>query len=144
MRPADGFLDVACAVVVDRLGRVLATRRAPGKGPRGGLWEFPGGKLEPGETPGQAAARELREELGLDIEPLQGIEPVEHRYPDIAIRLHPVVARPLGGVAFLTDHDDLQWVAAADLPTLPWAAADMQVARRAALAIPIEAQAAAR
>ncbi len=60
-------LTVACAVLVDRVGRVLVTTRPAGK-PMAGLWEFPGGKLEPMESPEAALVRELREELGIETE----------------------------------------------------------------------------
>ncbi len=68
------------AAVVMREGRVLLTRRPPG-GPLGLLWEFPGGKLEPGETVEQALERELREELGVRITAREVLEVATHDYP---------------------------------------------------------------
>jgi 8-oxo-dGTP diphosphatase len=65
-RPGDNLLIVAAAALVDADGRVLVQQRATGA--LAGLWEFPGGKLEPGETPAQALVRELDEELGIDVE----------------------------------------------------------------------------
>jgi len=70
---------VAAAVVM-REGRVLLTRRPPG-GPLGLLWEFPGGKLEPGETVEQALERELREELGVRVTAREVLEVATHDYP---------------------------------------------------------------
>jgi len=63
-----GPLIVVAAALADRAGRVLLQRRAPGRA-MAGLWEFPGGKVEPGETPEAALARELEEELGLSVAP---------------------------------------------------------------------------
>ena len=62
------MLAVVAVALVDADGRVLVQRRPPGK-PMAGLWEFPGGKVEPGETPEAALIRELREELGIDVQP---------------------------------------------------------------------------
>jgi 8-oxo-dGTP diphosphatase len=64
---ASSLLIVSAAALVDRDGRVLVQQRPPGK-PMAGLWEFPGGKLEAGETPAAALIRELHEELGIDVE----------------------------------------------------------------------------
>lgn len=64
----DTILLVAAAALIDADGRVLVQRRPPGS-PLAGLWEFPGGKIEPGETPEIALARELREELGINADP---------------------------------------------------------------------------
>jgi 8-oxo-dGTP diphosphatase len=61
------FLPVAAVALVDADGRLLVQQRPPGK-PFAGLWEFPGGKIEPGETPEAALIRELKEELGIDVE----------------------------------------------------------------------------
>ena len=69
------------AAVVWRDGRLLLTQRPPG-GPLGLLWELPGGKIEPGETPEHALARELREELGVHATPLEVLEVSTHDYPN--------------------------------------------------------------
>ena len=84
------------AAVVWREGRVLIARR-PEEGLLGGLWEFPGGKVEPGETPGQAARREVREELGVDVEIIEPVDRVRHAYSHFRITLHLFHARWLSG-----------------------------------------------
>ena len=76
---AEAPLRVAAAVL-RRGGRVLLTRRPPG-GPLGLNWEFPGGKIEPGETVEAALVREIREELGIVVRPLEVLEVVRHEYP---------------------------------------------------------------
>ncbi len=76
------------AGVVRREGRVLLTRRPPG-GPLGLLWEFPGGKLEPGESPAQALVRELREELGVGAVAHEALAVETHEYPHgLAVEIH--------------------------------------------------------
>ncbi len=82
-----GRLRVAAAVVW-REGRLLLTRRPPG-GPLGGLWEFPGGKLETGETPEDALVRELREELGVGAAPREVVSVERHDYAHgLSVELH--------------------------------------------------------
>ena len=68
------------AAVIRQGGRVLLTRRPPG-GPLGLQWEFPGGKIERGETVHQALVREIREELGVEVHPLEVLEVARHDYP---------------------------------------------------------------
>jgi len=80
-------IDVAIAVVC-RLGQVLICRRKADDR-FGGFWEFPGGKVEDGETPGQCLAREVREELDIEVELIRALPIIEHDYPDIRVRLYP-------------------------------------------------------
>lgn len=80
------LLVVACALV-DTDGRVLIAQRPEGKS-LAGLWEFPGGKLEPGETVEAALARELHEELGIDVQASHRWHVLEHDYPHAYVRLY--------------------------------------------------------
>ena len=80
------IVTVAVGVLKDPERRVLVTRRAP-HAHQGGLWEFPGGKLEPGESVLEALARELWEELGIEIEGSEPLLSVEHDYGDKRVRL---------------------------------------------------------
>ena len=113
------------AAVIVRDGKVLACRRAPHKS-LAGLWEFPGGKVEPGETDEVALAREIREELDVDITVgafiAESVEPAG----EAMIRLNAYWAR-LGAddVAVSTDHDLMEWFAPTDLGTVTWAPADV-------------------
>ncbi|HOY67521.1 MAG TPA: NUDIX domain-containing protein [Candidatus Ozemobacteraceae bacterium] len=85
MKPHRPFFEVGAAVVVHG-SRVLLAKRTGGD--LDGLWEFPGGKLENGESPAQAVVRELVEELSLDVIPHERLLVLEHAYPDKDIRLH--------------------------------------------------------
>lgn len=114
---------VAAAIV--REGRVLAARRAPGVA-RGGLWELPGGKVEPGESDGEAIVREIREELGADVVAHGVLAEATHDYGDVAITLVAVACAADAAVAFTPhEHDALRWVAPDAFDTLTWAPADL-------------------
>jgi 8-oxo-dGTP diphosphatase len=103
-------LEVVAGVVPHATGdgRVLLTQRPLHK-VRGGLWEFPGGKLEPGESPEQALRRELREELDIEIGPTRRVFGVSHAYPDLEIRLHVCRVDQWRGEPRLLDAQQLTW-----------------------------------
>ncbi|MDZ8200041.1 (deoxy)nucleoside triphosphate pyrophosphohydrolase [Microbacterium sp. SSW1-59] len=118
------ILDVVAAVI-ERDGLVLACRRRVDRS-AGGLWEFPGGKVEPGEAADAALQREIAEELDVTIrvvgELTADVTPVDGR----GIRLICLRAEVVGEAPTAsTDHDELRWVAPADLPALTWAAPDL-------------------
>ena len=108
-------LQVVAAALVDRQGRVLIAQRPPGKW-QAGRWEFPGGKVEPGETAEAAVVRELHEELGVRVDAAQYLTQVVHAYADrnVAISLWLVLryeGEPRG-----LEEQALLWVPAAELP----------------------------
>jgi len=117
---------VAAAALVDPAGRVLLSRR-PDHAHQGGLWEFPGGKIEPGEDPVAALRREIREEFGTEIVVGAGLTAVDHDYGDFRIRLHPFLARLAGGGPVANEHADWVWTDAAGARALDWAPADLPV-----------------
>jgi len=111
---------VGAAIVRD--GRVLAARRT--EPPElAGQWEFPGGKVEPGETPGQALVREIAEELGVAVRLDHWLEPEV----DIAGGwvLTVGVARIVEGTPTLSDHDEIRWLGPDELAEVPWGAPDV-------------------
>ena len=116
---------VACAII--QFGpRVLAVQRSA----RMSLplkWEFPGGKIEAGETVTDCILREIREELNLDMHITHQLEPVHHQYPDFFIELNPVMAVHTGGTIQLLEHEQFQLLPPADLYQLDWAAADRPI-----------------
>ena len=119
-------VDVVGAVIRDG-DRVLLAQRPEGKA-QAGLWEFPGGKIEPGETPEEALARECREELALEIESPSVLRSVVHRYPEKTIRLILVACsvRP-GSVPAPQEHQQVAWVAPEQLPAMDLCPADREL-----------------
>lgn len=118
-------LVVACALI-DPDGRVLIAQRPPGKG-MAGLWEFPGGKLDPGEAPETALIRELKEELGIAVKPacLAPFTFASHRYPDFHLLMPVYVCRRWGGTPVALEHTALKWAKPSDLHAYPMPAADL-------------------
>ena len=104
--------------------RFLACRKKPGK-PLEGHWEFPGGKIEPGETPEQALAREIREELNLIAEVGQKVTTTTYEYDFATIELITFYCTLVDGDLRLTDHDDTKWVTSTEAAHLTWAPADI-------------------
>jgi 8-oxo-dGTP diphosphatase len=105
-------LVVACALV-DRDGRVLLAKRPKGR-PLKGLWEFPGGKVEAGETPEQALIRELKEELAIDVSQacLAPFTFASHAYPEFQLLMPLYVCRRWNGEVTAREAQELAWVPA--------------------------------
>ncbi len=120
------MVEVVCGVIEDGEGRFLACLRPQGKH-LGGLWEFPGGKVEPGEAPERALQRELREELGVEVAVGAALAPVSWSYDRGNIRLLPFRCVITGGELRALEPDRLCWCAPLDFQKLPWAAADLPV-----------------
>jgi mutator protein MutT len=114
------------AAVLIREGRVLAARRPAGTA-RGGLWELPGGKVEPGETRQACLARELREELGIEVEVGPPLASVTHDYADLRVHLHAFRCRWISGTLAPAEHDRIRWLAPAELASVSWSAADRPI-----------------
>lgn len=121
-------LRVTAALIVDDAGRVLVARRGAGRH-LAGWWEFPGGKLEPGESPEACLARELREELGIEcaIGSLRATS--LHAYDRGAVELLAYDARWISGTLTLHEHDAVDWLAPEALLEIQLAPADIPIAR---------------
>ncbi len=118
-------LVVACALV-DVDGRVLIALRGPGK-PMAGLWEFPGGKMEPGERPEATLIRELREELAIDVTEacLAPLTFASHAYADFHLLMPLFVCRRWHGTVRALEHAELKWVRPPRLRDYPMPPADL-------------------
>lgn len=129
MHAEDAVTQVVCAVIEDSKGRFLACLRPQGKH-LGGFWEFPGGKLDPGESPEVALARELCEELAIHAEVGPPLAPVLWSYGDTHIHLMPFRCKITAGEPQAIEHERLLWCAPADFQSLAWAAADIPILRQ--------------
>jgi 8-oxo-dGTP diphosphatase len=122
------MIDVTAAIWIEN-GRVLIARRRRGAS-QAGLWEFPGGKLRPGETPEQCLAREIEEELGVRVEVEGFFGESVHAYAHDTIRLLAYRVRATGGTPVANDHAELQWANPRDLERFPFCPADLPFVRR--------------
>jgi 8-oxo-dGTP diphosphatase len=120
------IVHVVAAALIDGAGRVLVAQRAPG-GALGGMWEFPGGKIEPGETPEAALVREIAEELGVALaaDTLVPLGFVSHGYADFHLVMLLYAARRWTGVPHGQQGQALRWSDMAGLAQLPMPPADV-------------------
>lgn len=123
--PTKKHIHVTCAII-EREGLVLATKRSaamsmPNK------WEFPGGKIDPGETAEECLRRELYEELGIVARIGRSLPTSTHQYPTFTITLHPFVCTIEEGDIVLHEHAALLWLQPGELHSLDWAEADVPV-----------------
>jgi len=119
------LLLVAACALVDTDGRVLLAQRPPGK-QLAGLWEFPGGKVEPGETPEQCLIRELQEEIGIETE-IPCLAPLtfaSHNYDDFHLLMPLFVCRRFRGIATPREGQALKWVRPKQMRDYPMPPAD--------------------
>ena len=107
--------------------RFFATQRGYGEQKDG--WEFPGGKMEPGETPQQALARELKEELAINVNVGDFICTVEYDYPAFHLTMHCFYCSVIGGELTLLEHEAAKWLSRADLHSVDWLPADIEVVK---------------
>jgi 8-oxo-dGTP diphosphatase len=114
-------IEVVAAVIV-RDGEVLATRR--GYGEWQGWWEFPGGKMEEGESPQDALRREIREELDAEIEVGRLLETVEWDYPSFHLTMHCFICSLVSGSMNLNEHEAAAWLTKENIGSVKWLPAD--------------------
>ena len=117
------------AAVIEKDGRLLIARRR--KGERfAGKWEFPGGKIHPGETPQECLKRELKEELAIETEIGEFICASRFTYMGLPLELVVYRARYLSGEIIPTDHDEIKWVRPRELPGHDFVKADLAVVEK--------------
>ena len=118
---------VAVAIIVDKNERVLVTKRAE-QGAHGGLWEFPGGKIEPGETPLNALSREVKEEVGLDILSSELITETQYEYASHKAHLYFYLVTEYEGEAVCCEQQGgMQWCARSYLLNLDFLEANKDI-----------------
>lgn len=117
---------VVAAALMEEGGKVLLARRLEGD-ERGGLWEFPGGAVEEGESLATCLARELREELGVEIEVGKEVAAVEHDYGDLEVELHLLSARITRGTPKPLGCAEVRWFRWKDIPEEELAPADRKL-----------------
>lgn len=115
------------AAVLRHEGRIFAARR--GYGPWKDYWEFPGGKIEPGETPEDALAREIREELDTVVEVGEKLAQVEYDYPDFHLSMGCFDCRIQSGSLTLKEHESARWLRPDELDSVRWLPADLSLIR---------------
>ncbi len=117
---------VVGAAIVEQDGKVLIARRGPSSA-LAGKWKFPGGKVEPGETPQQCIVRELREEFGVETQAGALVAAATFQYPTGAIHLIAHRVEYLHGAWVPREHAELRWVRVRDLPSYDLAPADIPI-----------------
>ncbi len=113
------------AAILFHGGKLFAARR--GYGDWKDYWEFPGGKTEPGETPQEALAREIREELDVAVRVEEPVCRAEYDYPAFHLSMQCFRCRILAGEPKLLEHEDARWLGRDELLTVQWLPADRQI-----------------
>jgi 8-oxo-dGTP diphosphatase len=120
--PINKIIEVVAAVIFDDQGRVFATQR--GYGEWKDWWEFPGGKIEPGETPRQALRREIHEELDAEIEVGELLRTIDYDYPQFHLTMHCFRCKLSDTHVTLLEHEAAKWLASNELQSVRWLPAD--------------------
>lgn len=110
------------AAIIERDGRIFATQR--GYGEFKDWWEFPGGKIDAGETPEEALRREIREELATEIEVGELLTTVEYDYPTWHLTMHCFMCKVIKGDLVLLEHEAAKWLSRDELHSVDWLPAD--------------------
>lgn len=113
---------VVAAIIIEN-GKVFATQRGYGEFKDG--WEFPGGKIEPSETPEEAIVREIKEELDTEVEVIEWLDTVEYDYPNFHLSMGCFICKIKSGDLVLKEHEAAKWLTKDTLGSLEWLPADM-------------------
>lgn len=116
------------AAIIRKGDKIFATQR--GYGDWKDWWEFPGGKMEPGETPEEALKREIKEELSADISVEEFLTTVEYDYPAFHLTMHCYLCTLLDEAMHLNEHEAAKWLSKAELRSVKWLPADLEVVER--------------
>lgn len=114
------------AALIWQNDRFLACQR-PAHKARGMLWEFVGGKVEPGESPEEALIRECTEELNITVEPMDVFMELVHEYPDLMVKLTLYRAKIVHGIPQKLEHNDIRWIRPAEIDDYEFCPADVEI-----------------
>ena len=117
---------VVAAIIIEN-DKVFATQRGYGEFKDG--WEFPGGKIEPGETPEEAIVREIKEELDTEVEVIELLDTVEYDYPNFHLSMVCFICKIKSGDLVLKEHEAAKWLTKDTLGSVEWLPADMGLVR---------------
>ena len=121
------YVDVVAAVIYDG-DKILITKRSGGE--FDGMWEFPGGKIESGETHREALERELMEELSIGASMEQYLMTLTHQYETFHLTMHLYWTKIVSGTLTLNEHSDFKWISKEELDGVNWVPADVVVVER--------------
>ncbi len=117
---------IGVAIIWNQAGQILIDRRLPG-GSSGGLWEFPGGKLELGETIEQCILREVKEELAIEVAIEGHFRTIDYRYKDLRVTLHFYHCRYLSGTPQPLESEEIRWVTLAEMAQFTFPTANLEI-----------------
>jgi mutator mutT protein len=123
------MINVVAAIIKNCEGKILITQRNLKKS-QGGLWEFPGGKIEKGETREEAIIREIKEELTIEINVESYLGEKVFEYPEKSINLIALNCRVKSGNIYLTEHEEARWVEKAELNSFEFTPADIFIVKK--------------
>ena len=126
---------VVGAIIENETGEILCALRGP-EMTLPNYWEFPGGKIEKGETKKEALNREIQEELGCTIEVFDQVEDTTYEYEKFVVRLETFMSKVISGTPTLSEHAEIKWVSREELPSLNWAPADIPAIEKLTNLIP--------
>lgn len=118
-------IEVVAAVIRDTEGHIFATQR--GYGDFKDMWEFPGGKIEPGESRVEALKREIREELDSEISVDEFISTIDYDYPAFHLTMHCFWCTLISGALELKEHESARWLSSEELDSVDWLPADLEI-----------------